>query len=204
MKASRVPAVALLVGIATAVLLATDAVPALRGPDNWRWGRRPVDAWPGLLVVVGLFALLVLVADGIRRAWGARPNRARFPLLAAAILVVFAEMVALAAMEPGGLSNIPRRVLDPSFTSYHRIAREVGGVKDFLRDYPRLQREFPVHGSSQPPGRILFFDAVNHWASKPERIERILALGDVLGGVPQGSSRTTDAERAGAFAAGGS
>lgn len=202
MKASRVPAAALLVGIVTAFLLATDAVPALRGPDNWRWQRRVLDAWPGLLVIVGLFVLLVLVAGGIRRAWGARPNRARFPLMAAAILVVFAEMAALVAIEPGGLSNVPRRVLDPSFTSYHRIAREVGGVGDFLRAYPKLQREFPVHGSSQPPGRVLFFDAVNEWASKPGRAERILAFADLLGGVPQGSSRTTDEERAGAFVAG--
>lgn len=195
MRITRVTTLATLVGIGTAALLVSDVVPAVRGPDSWRWGRRALDAWPGLLLVVGLFAVLALVATGIRR-------RGSFLLLAAAVLVVFAQMVALVAIEPGGLSNIPRRVLDPSFTSHHRIARDVGDVCEFLRSYPRLQRGFPVHGASQPPGRILFFHAVNDWASRPGRTERILALGNGLGGVPEGSSRTTDGERAGALVAG--
>ncbi|MFN8179648.1 MAG: hypothetical protein U0167_17095 [bacterium] len=202
MKTSRVPAIALLAGLATSALLALDVWPAIRGPESWRWGRRVLGAWPGLLLVVGLFVLLVLVAGGIRRAWGARPNRARFPLLVAAVVVIFAQMVTLTAIEPGGLSNIPRRVIDPSFTTYHWIARDVGEVRQLLREYPRLQRTFPVHGASQPPGRVLFFDAVDLWASKAGRPERILALADRLGGVPESNLRQSDGERAGAFVAG--
>lgn len=188
-------------GVLVAVLLALDLPPALRGPESWQWGRRPLESFAGLAIVAIVFGLLALTSVAIRRTWGGAPNRARVPLLAAAVVLVLAEMVALTAIEPGGLSNLPRRVMDPAFTSYHTIAGRVDDVGGFLRDYPRLQRGFPVHGPSQPPGRVLFFRAANRWAGEPGRTEALLSLGERLGGVPAGPPGTTDAERAGALAA---
>jgi len=189
------------IGLVLAALLTADMPAALRGPESWQWERRPLEAFAPLAIVAAIFGLLALTSVAIRRTWGGAPNRARVPYLAAAVVLVFAEMVALTAIEPGGLANLPRRVMDPAFTSYHTIARRVDDVGAFLRDYPRLQRGFPVHGPSQPPGRVLFFRAVNEWAGEPGRTEALLSLGERLGGVPAGPPGTTDAHRAGAFSA---
>jgi hypothetical protein len=191
----RLDVAVLAVGGLTALLVATDAVPALRGPETWRWQRRVLESfWPLLLVIV-IFAGSVGVSFRIRHG-----KRAGW--LVAAVALVFAQMVALTAAEPGGLSNVARRVLDPSFTSYHTVARSVEDPGEFLRRYHEIQRTFPVHGPSQPPGRILFFRAINEWAEDPGRTKALLGLGETLGGVPAGPPRTTDGQRAGAVAAG--
>jgi hypothetical protein len=49
---------------------------------------------------------------------------------------------------------------------------------------------------------VLFFFAVNEWASEGGRASSLLALGERLGGVPPGPPGTTDGQRAGAVAAG--
>jgi len=195
--------IALAAAVATVVLVGTDAWPGLRGPENWRWARRPLaSAWP-LLGLALVFLAQVGVARRVAAVWGTGRSLVRVPWLSAAILLTFASMVLLTAAEPGGLANVPRRVLDPSFTSYHTVAARVDDVRDFLRRYPRLQHRFPVHGPSQPPGRVLFFHAANRWAgASPERTARLLAWGERLGGVPKGPGGTTDAQRAGALVAG--
>jgi hypothetical protein len=188
-------------GVAAALLIATDVVPALRGPQEWRWGRRPLDSFWPLLANVAIFAGSAAVAFRVRRIWGVAGDFRRAAWLAAAVALVVAQMLALIAAEPGGLSNLARRVLDPSFTSYHTVARRVEDPAAFLRRYHEIQAGFPVHGPSQPPGRVLFFRAVNGWASEPGRTRALLALGERLGGVPKGPPRTTDGQRAGAVAA---
>jgi hypothetical protein len=196
----RIAAAAALV---TAVLLATNVWPGIRGPENWRWGFRPLESFAGLLPLCAVFAAQLGVATRIRAVWAAGRNRVRLPWLGAAVVLAFLQMLLLTAAEPGGLSNLPRRVIDPAFTSYHTIARRADDTRAFLQRYPHIQSSFPVHGPSQPPGRVLFFRAVNDWAgASPERTERLLALGASVGGVPRGPAGTTDAERAGAVAAG--
>ncbi|MCA9753899.1 MAG: hypothetical protein KC591_17000, partial [Gemmatimonadetes bacterium] len=137
-----------------------------------------------------------------RRAWTTGHVAARAGWLGLAMALVFAQMLALTAAEPGGLSNVARRVIDPSFTSHHTTATDIDDVDEFLRTYARRQGSFTVHGPSQPPGRALFYHAVNRWADRPERTQWLLDLGERLGGVPRGLAGTTDAERAGALAAG--
>jgi hypothetical protein len=199
----RLDGIVIAAGLATAILLATDVWPGVRGPANWQWQRRVLGSPAPLLGIAAVFGLTVWLAARIRSEWGRALNTLRLPLLAAAILVIFAQMLLLTAAEPGGLSNVPRRVMDPSFTSYHTIAREVSDPVDFLRRYHHLQPRFGfVHGPSQPPGRVLFFWAVNRWASEPGRTRVLLALGESLGGIPSGPPGTTDAERAGALLAG--
>jgi len=189
--------------VVVAALLATDLWPGIRGPENWRWGHRPLDTLEGLLPVVVVFAAQLGVATRIRAVWATGAHRVRLPWLGAAVALTFLQMVLLTAAEPGGLANLPRRVIDPAFTSYHTIARRAGDTRSFLERYPHIQASFPVHGPSQPPGRVLFFRAVNDWAgANPVRTERLLALGERLGGVPRGPAGTTDGQRAGAVAAG--
>ena len=90
-------------------------------------------------------------------------------LLGAAVVLVFAQMVMLTAAQTGGLANVPVRVMDKAFTSYHTISRQVDDVGEFLERYPNIQRDFPAHGKSQPPGRVLFFHAINEWAAGWEK-----------------------------------
>lgn len=194
---------AIAAAVVTATLLAWNVWPGIRGPENWRWGYRPLESFVGLLPLLAVFAAQVGVAARIRAVWAAGRNRVRLPWLGAAVALVFAQMLLLTAAEPGGLANLPRRVIDPAFTSYHTIARRADDVRTFLERYPHIQASFPVHGPSQPPGRVLFFRAVNDWAgATPERTERLLAFGESLGGVPRGPAGTTDGDRAGAVAAG--
>jgi hypothetical protein len=200
--------IAILVAAVTALLIATDIFPGVRGPADggWRWERRPLESIAPLLAVVIVFGATALVALRLRRLDAATARTKGHLLLAGGVALVFVQMIVLTAVEPGGLSNVPRRVLDPSFTSYHTIAGKVESPRAFLRDYHRLQSRFPVHGPSQPPGRALFFWAVNRWAEPSERTALLLRLGDSLGGIPDRPpavpAGTTDAQRAGAFLAG--
>lgn len=171
--------------LATCAIVATDAGGGLRGPESWRWARRVLSPSIPLLLSIALFAASVFLSRRIRR-WeiGISPSqRAWFLALAAAAFLVFAQMVALTAAEPGGLTNLARRVLDPSFTSYDTIARGVEDPFEFLRDYHRVQDRFPVHGPSQPPGRVLFFWCSNRIAhGSPESEARHSALLLMLAG----------------------
>jgi len=154
-------------------ILWTDVGGGLRGPESWRWARRVLSPSAPLAFSIVLFAATVFVAGRIRRWESSSPPRRHAWILAlgGAALLVFAQMIALTAAEPGGLSNLSRRVLDASFTSYDTVAREIRDPADFLRNYHRLQDRFPVHGPSQPPGRALFFWASNRLAHGPPEAE---------------------------------
>ena len=132
-RATRIAA--LIVGGIVALLIATDAWPGVRGPESWRWAYRPIGfGWP-LLGTLVTFAATAAIGLRMRRVWAAGSNWQRGPLLGAVVGLLFAQMVLLTAAEPGGLSNVPRRVMDPSFTSYHTIARDIEDPRDFLRRY---------------------------------------------------------------------
>lgn len=175
-KGKRFEVAVLVLAAVTCVLLATDAWPGLRGPEAWRWGRRIAIAPLPLLGAVVTFLAMVGVAGALRRAGGTVPASRRAGLITLAAALILGQMLFLTAAEPGGLSHLSRRVEDASFTSYHTIARSVDDPRAFLRDYHRLQSRFPVHGPSQPPGRVLFFWAVNHAAGDPQRGAFVAAL----------------------------
>ncbi|NNE43316.1 MAG: hypothetical protein HKN12_03835 [Gemmatimonadetes bacterium] len=139
--------------IVVAALLATDVWPGLRGPENWQWQRR-VFLSPWLLASVAVFAVTLRGAG-----WFARVRGGTF----AAAALIFAQMVLLTAAEPQGLARVGERVESPSFTSYDTVARGVDDPREFLKRYPRIQDRFPVHGPSQPPGRVLYFWTLRQW-----------------------------------------
>lgn len=152
----RVRWLAPLAAVPAVILLATDVWPGVRGPESWQWGRRVVLS-PWLLASAVAAAATLLAALRIRRAWAGGTLAARAGWLATAVGLTFAQMVLLTAAEPGGLSNVVRRVESPSFTSYDTIARGIDDPRSFLERYPRIQHRFPVHGPSQPPGRVMWF-----------------------------------------------
>jgi hypothetical protein len=94
-------------GAVTSALLLTDVWPAIRGPDEWHWGRRILHSPAPLLLSVLLFVATVWVASRVRSVRGSF----------AVVPLIFAQMLTLTAAEPGGLSNLRRRVLDRAFTS---------------------------------------------------------------------------------------
>ncbi|MDP7031126.1 MAG: hypothetical protein QF904_02395 [Gemmatimonadota bacterium] len=160
----------ILAALAAALLVSTDLWPGLRGPETWQWARRAGGLSPSMVAVCGvLFAGTALLAVRVRRSWAGASRGKRAVDTGAAVALIALQMAVLTAAEPGGLSHIPRRVQDASFTSYHTISRDVEDVGDFLKSYHRKQGRFVVHGGSQPPGRVLFFHAVNRLAGNPER-----------------------------------
>jgi hypothetical protein len=157
---SRARWIAVAAAVPVVALIATDVWPGVRGPESWRWERR-VCLSPWLPAAVIAAAGTLFAALRVRRAWAGGTVAARAGWLAAAVGLVFAQMVLLTAAEPGGLSNVARRVESPSFTSYDTIARGIADPRAFLEKYPRIQQRFPVHGPSQPPGRVMWF-----WAAR--------------------------------------
>jgi hypothetical protein len=188
------------VGAVTVLLLATDLWPGVRGPTGWQWQRRVIPLSPALLGSVVTFLVTALLASKIGRTWASASFRTRAWDTAQAVVLVFAQMVLLAAAEPDGLRNVSRRVMSPSFTSYHTVASRVQDPSRFLQRYPEIQRTFPIHGPSHPPGRVLFFWQVNRWVEPHAAFWHKVSR--AIGGIPNGPPGTTDAQRAGAFVAG--
>jgi len=102
----------------------------------------------------------LLGALRMRERWGTTAGTGRLLRLVAVFGLLFAQMALLTAAEPRGLANVARRVQSPSYTSYDTVARRVEDPVRFLRRYHEIQATFPVHGPSQPPGRVLYFWAV--------------------------------------------
>lgn len=163
-------------GVIASVVLGFDLWPGLRGTTTWSWERRVLEEPVRLILPVLIFVATVFVVRGVGRKPGESMAGFLGKLLAVAGLI-FAQMLALTAVEPGGLSHLARRVIDPAFTSYHTVAStRIEGVVPFLREYHEIQGTFPVHAPSQPPGRILYFWIVNQIAGSPQSGALLAAL----------------------------
>ncbi|GMU66745.1 MAG: hypothetical protein AMXMBFR36_30190 [Acidobacteriota bacterium] len=153
---SAVTAVALM-------LVATDALPVLRGAGStvWTWHFQP--RLPGLssLPALALAALLVAVATSRLPERAAAAGRAsRAALLAGIVLAGWGTGIALLAPEPGGaLRTLIVRTIDPKFTSYHTAALTAmpEGAVAFVDRHRELLPTLPLHAATHPPGPALYY-----------------------------------------------
>ena len=145
-------------GLASALAIASDLLPWLRGPapypPEWQWEYRRLPATPRLLASIacagGLLALLP-----VRR-------RTRLAILASVVLGFGFEFTLLGLEPEGALRAIVRRTLSRTDTSYLTVA-----ASDLARDplefldrhaelLPELRR-VGKHAATHPPGPVLYY-----------------------------------------------
>ena len=205
-RAERIAAVA--AAIAVALLIATDAIPLLRGPapypPEWRWELRDGlpdvarYAWP-----LAAGAALVALAAAAGRV------RGRI-VLAAAVPLGALFSLGLLDLEPrGARATLLARVLSRTDTSYYTVAVSPEGsdARAFLDRHAELlvgMRKTARHAATHPPGPVLYYRA---WIALCERSPALTRLALAAAGVDDGEGPAardphTPASVAGAFLGG--
>jgi hypothetical protein len=157
--------------LAFIALVATDALPWLRGPapypPEWQWEFRmgPTSSRPlwALLSAGALLAFIVL-SNHVRLINS--PRRAAAILLAGATLAGFSYQLGLLDLEPGrALPTLLSRTVSRTETSHYTVA-----VSEDARDpwafidhhaelLPKLRRT-AKHAATHPPGPVLYYRAL--------------------------------------------
>jgi hypothetical protein len=202
-RAERIAAVA--AALAVALLVASDAIPLLRGPapypPEWRWELREAPppaaryAWP---LVAGTALVALAAATRVRARLG----------LAAGLGVLFA--LALLDLEPrGARATLLARVLSRTDTSYYTVAVSEEGrdARAFLDRHAELlvgMRKTAKHAATHPPGPVLYYRA---WIALCERSPALTRATLAAAGVsavdgPAARDPNTPASVAGAFLGG--
>ena len=153
------------------VLVATDAVPLLRGPapypPEWQWEYRtgPISARPlwALLSAGVLFSLIALSGRSFARR-ATRPATAL--LLLGGTLAGFSYQLGLLDLEPGrALPTLLARTVSRTDTSYHTAAlsedaRDPWAFLDRHADLLPGLRRTAKHAATHPPGPVLYYRAL--------------------------------------------
>lgn len=203
-RTERIAAVA--AALAVALLVASDAVPLLRGPapypPEWRWELREAAPaatrylWP-------LCAGAALVALAAARA---RPR----VVLAAAVPLGALFALGLLDLEPrGARATLLARVLSRTDTAYYTVAVSEDGrdARAFLDRHAELLvglRKTAKHAATHPPGPVLYYRA---WIALCERSPALTRATLAAAGVsaeagPAARAPNTPAAVAGAFLGG--
>jgi hypothetical protein len=157
--------------LAVLLLVATDAVPLLRGPapypPEWQWlSRDEPPAAAAYLWPAGCGAALVaLLALSGRRWFVDRPRRGAATLVLAAIVIGTAFQLGLLGMEPqGALRALLGRVVSRTDTAYYTVAvsDDARDPLAFLDRHAALLldlRRTAKHAATHPPGPVLYYRA---------------------------------------------
>ena len=142
----------------------TNAIPLLRGPDEWSWTLRTLTQpiWRLLLPLV-LLALYALVAA--RWIGSFPPDSSRssrrvawsflFFLTIAAPLI---QVALAAAVWHAPLFEFFAATTSPSVTGFHSVAVTTPELPAYLSRYADFMQTLPIHPQTHPPGLVLL-----HW-----------------------------------------
>ena len=152
-----------LIGLATvtlvwSLLLIADAVPALRGPLEWRWPyelvsdlRRIVNA--GLTFVLYLTVAFWLLRQALTRTGDHRHEYSRWQRRSWAWAVVAWALIGTPLIQVAVVylrhPNVVRELFDRTVSlhsgGYFSAVVEVRDINDYLRRFPALMPDFPIH-----------------------------------------------------------
>lgn len=140
--------------------IALDVTPLLRGPEDWRWPRAVTPywsrLWPLALVWLGVLGWISAIDRSI--ASGRHPRRRLVlglaGLMAASVMV---QLTALRMERADALKALFWRATDYYANGYFTVGAGIIDVGEFLRQYPALMPNFPLHPQVHPPGLPLVY-----------------------------------------------
>jgi hypothetical protein len=143
-------------------LLIADTMPALRGPLEWRWPYE-LASDPGRIGISGLVFVVYLVVAFwlLRQAWactGGRRRRWAWAVVVWALVGTPLIQVAIIYLRhPDVLRELFERTVSLHSGGYFSAVVEVENINEYLRRFPALMPDFPIHPKRHPPGIPLMF-----------------------------------------------
>ena len=144
------------------LLLIADTVPALRGPLEWRWPYEWVSDL-GRVVTSGLaFVVYLAVAFLLVRRAGTRSDNQRHYWAGAVVVwaLIGTPLIQVAIIylrHPNVLRELFDRTVSLHSGGYFSAVVEVEDINEYLRHFPALMPDFPIHPKRHPPGIPLMF-----------------------------------------------
>lgn len=144
------------------LLLIADTVPALRGPLEWRWPYEWVSdlgrvATSGLAFVVYLAVAFLLVRQAGTRSDDQRHYWAGAVVVWALIGTPLIQVAIIYLRHPNVLRELFDRTVSLHSGGYFSAVVEVEDINEYLRHFPALMPDFPIHPKRHPPGIPLMF-----------------------------------------------
>ncbi|GAB4145427.1 MAG: hypothetical protein Fur0021_02690 [Candidatus Promineifilaceae bacterium] len=157
----RLVRVASLLGLAFALVVWGEWLPALRGPSEWHWWQAPAPPTSRVLLFTAAAVLFGLGWWALGRwlAHGTRPSRLWLALTGLFCLVTLLQIALLALSRPHPLALQFEYVVSNQVSGYWTAAQELGPIETALTHYPERMRAFTAdpHPRSKPPGIVLIF-----------------------------------------------
>jgi len=144
------------------LLLIADTVPALRGPPEWRWPYELVSD-PGRAVTSGLaLVVYVTIAFWLLRQAGTRSDDQRYRWTGAVVVwtLIGTPLIQIAIIylrHPNVLRELFNRTVSLHSGGYFSAVVEIEDINEYLRHFPALMPDFPIHPKRHPPGIPLMF-----------------------------------------------
>lgn len=167
--------------LAWSLSLIADVMPALRGPLEWRWPYE-LASDPGRIAISGLiFAVYLAVAFWLlRRAWACTGGRRRRWVWAIVVWALAGTPLIQAAIiylrHPDVLRELFERTVSLHSGGYFSAVAEVEDINEYLRRFPALMPDFPIHPKRHPPGIPLMFWLVRQAFALVPGLARQVAL----------------------------
>ncbi len=146
-------------GLGLAALIATDAIPILRGGFGWQWPYAPaplVRAVPLFAVTVGYLLIAWLLLTRTRRAW---------PVIVWSMIGVIAVTLAVMALRENDLLEaLFDRTVSSITVGTHYAAATIDWAGSGRYDWPAVMKHFDQlsgHVSVSPPGLPMFYALLN-------------------------------------------
>ena len=144
------------------LLLIADTVPVLRGPLEWRWPYELVSdlgriSTSGLAFVIYLAVAFWLVGQAVTRAGAQRRRWAGAVVVWALIGTPLIQVAIIYLRHPNVLRELFDRTVSLHSGGYFSAVVEVEDINEYLRHFPALMPDFPIHPKRHPPGIPLMF-----------------------------------------------
>lgn len=144
------------------LLLIADTVPALRGPPEWRWPYELVSD-PKRVFTSGLaLVVYVTIAFWLLRQAGTRSDDQRYRWTGAVVVwtLIGTPLIQIAIIylrHPNVLRELFDRTVSLHSGGYFSAVVEIEDINEYLRHFPALMPDFPIHPKRHPPGIPLMF-----------------------------------------------
>jgi len=142
---------------AFALVVLVDALPLLRGPDEWRWTLRPLAVSARLLLPIAILGLYTFVCARRLSSPDTPPAARRF-LLFVTLAAPAIQLALAASVARAPLFEFFAPTVSEHASGYFSTAVATADLNALLADYPARMPDLPIHAQSHPPGPVML-----HW-----------------------------------------